>query len=258
MPTVITYNHAASGTQGRLDIYLKPNAPVIVLIQHGGWLQVDKRDSWMLPWIEAFHDDNDFTVVGLNWRFAPTALYPVYMEDLDRAIRTAERRIARAYHRARVPINVLGLSSGGHIAALWALNRAAYAKDYYDSALQVPKVCCIAGVYDLEDATLGAVAEGLIDGMVDHAGWKRPASPITYAALAGAQSTQYYLAHGEDDDLIPFATQFTAMKEALEDAGADVTAKNYVGVDHSIGQNTNVQGTGWAARFAEIISFLET
>lgn len=257
MPTpksrIITYNRQASPTQGRLILHQLPGAPVVVLIQHGGWQEVDYSDTWMIPWVDALTGAG-FTVVGLNWRFAPSYHYPIALEDIDLAIRVAHAALAADYKRSWVPLNVLGFSSGAHLAALWALNRPSYSRQNYDARLNVRTVISMAGAYNLNDGTLNDAALGFLHGFLDTPAWVHAASPIVYAPLASRQNTRYILIHGEADSLLPFDTQAVAMYDAMVVGKAkSVKLRSYPGVGHDIGQYAT---PNWNARLQEVIADL--
>lgn len=248
----VVYNKPANASQGKVHLYVKRGAPVVVLIQHGGWMQVDSRDAYMVPWIDELYD-RGLTVVGLNWRFAPAWQYPVALFDIDLAIRVAHRHLALLYQRDHVTINLLGFSSGAHLAALWTLNRPTYSRDRFDPRLNVKSVVTMAGPYNLGDGALNVTARAFVNGFIPDPVWQAAASPITYAPLAGAMKTHFYLYHGMDDDLVPHETQAVAMYDALSTAGANVTMRAYPGIGHEIGQYTS---PNWAARAAQIVADL--
>lgn len=252
MPLELTYDQSI-GTAGKLDIYLTVGGPVVVLVQHGGWLPVDKRDGWMTPWADAFVAAG-YSVVIANWRSATAYKYPTALYDLDHAIRVAERYLAQAYGCIRCPLNLIGFSSGANLAPLWALNRAAYSREHYDHQLQIATVIGLAGPYDLTAADLPELAESLIAGWMTSSSWEALASPITYAPLAAGLGARWLLMHGELDDIVPY-TQATAMEAALDaEPGVEVTLLNYPTLGHEIGQYTS---DGWADRFAAIRAFIE-
>lgn len=253
MPLELTYDQSL-GTAGKLDIYLSVGGPVVVLVQHGGWLSVDKRDGWMTPWADAFVAAG-YSVVIANWRAATTYKYPIALYDLDHAIRVAERYLAQAYGCIRCPLNLIGFSSGANLAPLWALNRAAYSREHYDPSLQVASLVTLAGPYDLTAEDLPELAETLIGGWMPSDTWRRLASPITYTPIAPGSAPRWLIMHGELDDIVPY-TQATAMYAALdaEPTLGQVTLLNYATMGHEIGQYTS---DGWADRFEDIVAFIE-
>lgn len=252
-PITYTYN-ADTGTSGQVDLYINPGAPLVFLIQHGAWLVIDKQEEHMLPWITALADDSGYSVACANWRSAPEFLCPVALRDIDSAIRAAERYIAQVSGCARCELYLMGFSSGGHLAYQWALNRAAYGGRLYDPGLRLRGVAAIAGAYDLADSNLGETANLLVDGWMPHAGWKALASPLVHAPLAAGSTTRYLIAHGELDELIPYQSQAVAMYDALDAEGVDVTLLSYADVGHDIG---DYESTGWSARLAEYVAWIE-
>lgn len=255
-----TYVYNNSAPEGQREIRVRATylAPTVILIQHGGWQAVDYDDAWMVPWTEALIAEG-FSVAGLNWRFSPGTTYNTAMADIDLAIRTIYSKIVtfnRIWGRPmEVPIHLIGLSSGAHLAVLWALNRANYSKTQWRPNL-VNRVIGLAGAYDLSDPTLGQTATDFIDAFLADPTWKPTASPITYAPTATNDAAEYLLMHGNDDELLPVDTQAQAMRNAVyATSPSKINLITYADIGHEIGQYTS---NGWSDRMRTIVHFLNT
>lgn len=252
------YNSNSPAGQREIRIRATYLAPIVVIIQYGGWQAVDYDDPWQTPWTDAFIAEG-FSVIGINWRFAPGATYETAMQDIDLAIRTAYTKMVnfnRVWGRpSEIPLNIIGMSSGGHLAVQYAINRATYSKNSWRSNL-ITRVIGLAGVYDLNDATLGETANNFINSFISDPTWKTPASPITYAPTAAGDSVEYLLMHGNDDTLLPVETQAQAMYDAVAaTAPSKINLIRYSDIGHEIGQNTS---PGWEDRFRTIVHFFRT
>lgn len=252
------YNNSSPAGQREVKISATYQWPVVVMIQHGGWQTVPYSDSWMEPWNDAFRDEG-FSTIRLNWRFAPGSTYNTALADIDSAIRFAYAKIVnfnKTWGRAlETPINVIGMSSGAHLAVSWALNRAVYSKQAWRPGL-VSGVVGLAGAYDLADGTLNETATGFINDFLADPTWTAEASPITHAPMMVNDVTKYFLIHGEDDELLPIVTQAQAMHTAMAATDANKTGfLSYADIGHEIGQYTS---TGWEGRLNTILHFFRT
>lgn len=253
-------NHSFTYMAGQqrlgLDVVVKGRSyPTVALIQHGGWLQVDKRDPWMVPWIEAFYDAG-FNVVGLNWRSAPEFKFPTALFDIGKALFIATRRLSALLGKdvLNFPMNLVGMSSGGHLATLYALEAARYQFRDFPGPFPYPniKTCIsIAGVYDLRTSENTGVGNGFIECFLPSQSWAPLASPLTYAPFASDKKKSFLLVHGIQDDIIPYQ-QAETMFSRLDEVGADVSFEGY-NLDHTIGQYTS---EGWEERFNSYVSFI--
>jgi arylformamidase len=134
--------YGEAGTQ-TLDLFTVPGAPAPLLVfLHGGWWQaMDKSDfSFIAP---AFHALG-IAVAVVNYSLAPAATVGAIVEESRAALAFLRRRAGELGIDAG-RLAVAGHSAGGHLAAMLALDEAAFAP---------PVVCAISGVFDLEPIRL--------------------------------------------------------------------------------------------------------
>jgi acetyl esterase/lipase len=137
----------ADAPKHKLDLYLpkdKKNFPVMVFIHGGSWRMGDRA---MYPVL-----GNRFAKAGIgvaipSYRLMPGNPHPAQAEDVAAAFAWVYRNIAQ-YGGDIKRIYLVGHSSGGHLAALLALDEAYLAK------LDVPTmairgVAALSGVYDV-------------------------------------------------------------------------------------------------------------
>jgi len=91
--------------------------PVVILVHGGGWSVGDKSGLFHIP-TEALTKAN-FTWFSINYRMAPTYLWPDCYEDTKTAIRWVKAHAAE-YKGDPRRIALVGYSAGGHLVCLAA------------------------------------------------------------------------------------------------------------------------------------------
>ena len=91
--------------------------PVVILVHGGGWSVGDKAGLFHIP-TEALTKAN-FTWFSINYRMAPTYLWPDCFEDTKTAIRWVKTHAAE-YKGDPRRIALVGYSAGGHLVCLAA------------------------------------------------------------------------------------------------------------------------------------------
>jgi acetyl esterase/lipase len=145
----ITYTAGEPKDEGKhkLDLYIptgKPHAPVLVFLHGGSWMTGDRSLYVALG--------NRLARAGIavaipSYRLMPRNPHPAQMEDSAAAFDWVYRHIEQ-YGGDPKRIYVSGHSSGGHLAALLALDES-YLKKYGLSAADIRGVISMSGVYDV-------------------------------------------------------------------------------------------------------------
>lgn len=106
---------APDGHELYVDLYLPEGVehpPLLVWVHGGGWQFGDRAP---LP-TTAFVRDG-YAIASVDYRLSPVAPFPAQIHDVKAAIRFLRANAARyAYDATR--IGILGVSAGGHLAAL--------------------------------------------------------------------------------------------------------------------------------------------
>ncbi len=93
--------------------------PGVVLVHGGGWDSRDYSDNRSIGESLASHG---YTVININYRFPPKNLHPAPIEDLASALAWFKKNAAR-FKLDPERIGLWGYSAGGHITALYALQK---------------------------------------------------------------------------------------------------------------------------------------
>jgi acetyl esterase/lipase len=188
------------------DLY-RPNArtpvPVVLLVHGGGWRS--GRREHMQRFAEGLVA-RGYAAFSIDYRLAPSAVYPAQLDDLRQALVWLQRHAAeRGLDATR--IGAWGYSAGAHLAALAALRPAA-----------VPLRAVIAGglpsdLTALADAPMVRAFVGV--DFSDDAQRYREASPQFQISAAAPPMLLY---HARWDRVVPPA-QAEAMQAALKASG---------------------------------------
>jgi acetyl esterase/lipase len=107
----------------RLDVWrlstTPQHAPVIYYVHGGAWTFGDKREQGR-PMLHEFVR-RGWIVVAINYRLAPSDLWPAQIEDTTRALGWIKKNVA-TYGGDPDRVIVAGGSAGGHLASLLALS----------------------------------------------------------------------------------------------------------------------------------------
>ncbi|MBL8849265.1 MAG: alpha/beta hydrolase [Planctomycetaceae bacterium] len=220
-----------AGVEGRL--------PTVVYIHGGGWREGDKREG--VNRVGSFAPvlvEQGFVAVACNYRLLPKDTYPAQVDDVQRMIRWL-RRHAEDYHIDPDRIGVVGISAGGHLAAMLATRTEHAAQgdelDAYSSRVQA--AVSLAGVHDfsnkpevtnalLEEALLG-IAQGDASKVDD---LREELSPIRFVSK---ESAPLMLVVGTNDTWIPIA-QAEGMADALRAFSVETEIVRIEGAGHGI------------------------
>ena len=216
----------------RLDIYrsARPDAPVVVYAHGGGWIHGDKAEDGVkrLAPIAAY----GVTVVSVNYRLAPQAVFPQQLHDLKGAVRWLR---ANASH-LRLPterVGIWGSSAGAYLGSLLALSEGDSALEgavggNLDQSSAVQAVVHWFGAADLASSAARSELEARLIPFrfeADLLGASDPAELIERArgfsllSRVSPQAPPFLIAHG-DRDRIVLSSESLSLHQALTHAGA--------------------------------------
>jgi acetyl esterase/lipase len=223
----IAYRDDVAAPYNLLDvIHFDDRAPggraAIVLAHGGSWRAGDKADH---NDVVAGLANAGYVVANVNYRLSGTAKFPAAIEDVKAAIRWLRANAAQ-YDVDADRIGLMGLSAGGHLAALAAVTSPRDGLDgsgpHADLSSTVRCVVTRAGIYDFREGAPGKTE--YIDGGItaflgaapcDAPDLARRASPVAYLTR---DDPPMMIIHGTADPKIGYpAAQH--MADALQQAG---------------------------------------
>jgi acetyl esterase/lipase len=232
------------GAELRLDIYrpAEPGTPVVVYVHGGGWTRSDKSadGATRLAPLAA----HGVTVISVDYRLAPHAVFPQQLHDLKgvvRWLRTHEARLGLATGR----LGIWGASAGAYLGSLLALSEG-------DSALEgtvggnleqssaVQAVVHWFGQADLEASAARSELEARLLpfrfeadllGIADPAELAERARGLSLLSRVSTQAPPFLIAHGDRDRIVPPSEGFS-LHNALSHAGARSRFELLAGAGH--------------------------
>lgn len=202
--------YADLGKHGRLDLYrrrepLPQNAPVLLQVHSGMWMTGDKKyDAVPLMLHMAARG---WVCISINYRLAPTHLFPAQIIDVKRAIAWVKEHVAE-FGGDPSFLAISGGSAGGHLAALAALTPgdAEYQPGFEGADTTVQAAVPHYGIYDF--AAVSGTAHAVSrrdrflaryilkkDPVADRDDFER-ASP---ALRVNAEAPAFFVIHGAHD-----------------------------------------------------------
>lgn len=210
----------------RLDLYVPQGLkdfPVVVWVHGGGWRAGSKEqgDSF----IESFAA-HGIGVASVGYRLAPDVQHPKQIEDVARAFAWVHGHIGEHGGDAK-RLFVGGISAGGHLSALLALDGKYLKPHGLDPAKTIAGALPVSGVYKLDGRT------PFLNGLVEHAFGtdekvQREASPVNQVH-AGAPP--FYILFAERDPGV-LRDQGKELSAKIKAAGDDVRCDEVPGVGH--------------------------
>ena len=238
-----------------LDVYrlaMPANAirPVVLYTFGGGWIIGNRHQVGEFGYIKLV--DHGYAVVAADYRYSTTARFPAQIQDVKAALRWI-RANADEYGFDRDRVAILGPSAGGHLAALAGTSGGLAHLDGDGSvggapasegtlSTRVQAVVDFFGPTDLSvyheqhrengigdtdrlDLFLNPLVGGPVDENFDRV---QMANPITYIT---PDDPPFLIIHGDADPIVPYQ-QSLMLRDALQQAGVDVTLLTIEGGDH--------------------------
>jgi acetyl esterase/lipase len=177
-----------AGRKNLLDVYrhrAHPSGAPILIHLHGGALFAGRKNREALPLLYRLASQ-DWVCISANYRLRPAARFPDHLIDVKKVIAWV-REHGYEYGVDPAVVFVAGSSSGGQLAALAALtpNDPAYQPGFEHADTSVTAVICLHGYYGEPDTRQ-----------------RSPSSPLAYD---GTDAPPFFVAHGDQDSLLPAA-----------------------------------------------------
>lgn len=172
--------------------------PALVYVHGGSWMHGDKSEAGLFASMMTAHG---YLVVSINYRLYPAAQFPAMIQDVKCAVRSL-RANAVQYNLNPNHIGAVGVSAGGHLAALLGTTDASAGWDvgeYLDQSSRVQAVIAMAGVMDLSRNFPNADIEAM--RRVGFGEFNMlEASPISHVT---PDAPPFLLIHGDRDEVVP-------------------------------------------------------
>ncbi len=202
-----------------LDVYLPPGDgpfPAVIVIPGGKWVEIDKTKHADVP---AYFAQHGIAAFSIEYRSALEFPYPAAVRDVRSAVRWVRSHAAQ-YQVDPSELGAIGVSSGGHLAALVA----AMGAGPLDQGARVSVVASWSGMMDLrplvdssDEVMRSAVRTFLgCSGGPSCADTARAASPIVHV---DPSDPPMVLVNGSDE-IVPI-DQAQSMGDALAAAGVE-------------------------------------
>jgi len=208
------------GWQGKMDIYLLPNAtrpaPIVINIHGGGWNHgVKESQTGFSTFFKA-----GFAVANIEYRLTSYATAPAAIEDT---------RCALAYviaHAKELNIDVskiviIGGSAGGHLALMGGLLANDHQFDTNCSGVENIKVAAIIDKYGITDVWDWGYGKNITSkSAINWLGAKardeafaKSVSPIYYV---NKKSPPTFIVHGDADPTVPYQQSVALYNKFVE------------------------------------------
>jgi len=222
------------GANLTLDLYLPSAAqacPAIVFVHGGGWKSGDKA-SWRdeaLRFAEA-----GYVGISVNYRLAPTHLFPAAVEDVKAAVRWLR---AHAAELGVDPdrIGAMGSSAGGHLVAMLGVTDGTEGLEGSSGDLTLSsRVQAVVDYFGPTDLTvMGMLADPAIVAFFGGTCAEKPvacasASPATYVS---SDDPPFLIVHGTRDGRVPFS-QSEILRDRLLAVGVEAELLALEGAGH--------------------------
>ena len=215
--TVKTVQYGKSPRQA-MDVY-RPNVdqgkPTVVFVYGGAWRSGTKKDY---KFIGHALTQLGHAVIIPDYQLYPVVSFPVFIEDVAKAVKQAELRSENLFGRNMDKIVLMGHSAGGHTASLLYTDTGYFKRNRVSA--DVVGMIGLAGPYDL---TLEYTE---IVGVFDGAG--KRSQPIDY--IKPGLAPALLLSGANDKRVLPYHSK--TFSEELAINGVDVRTRYYPNTNH--------------------------
>jgi acetyl esterase/lipase len=194
------------GAKLRLDLYYPTvaryhHAPLVLWIHGGTWIRGSRSSAAPDPQVATLRA-NGFAVAAIDYSLAPAHKFPAPVQDLTCGVRYLRSHHA-TLHIDRYHIGALGVSAGGHLAAMLGVNDGSgtfIGGGFPGISSTVQAVAALYGVHDLTLHDLAGYDERELPHIFGPRRNWAAASPIHYVRAGVAP---FLLVHGDRDSDVP-------------------------------------------------------
>ena len=232
------------GTRDKMDIYRSETStserPVLVFVHGGSWNSGSKD---IYKFLADGFTQIGYDVVVPNYRLYPDAVFPEFLNDNARAVKSVEENFPNR------PIVLMGHSAGAYNVLMLGL------KDDYLKSVGVDRCTSISGVVGL------AAPTGLVP--LDSEPWTtifpdRFTGQDAVLNNVSAPSPAIFLGHGSEDETV-FPQNSEALAEKVSARGGKADVKLYAKQSHSdVVKVLSRHFDGDVSLKDDIIGFIET
>jgi acetyl esterase/lipase len=225
--------------------------PLVVMIHGGGWISGDRYD--FLEEAQVFAAAG-FAAATVEYRLAPLHPYPAAVADVMAFVRYARGNAAELGIDPE-RIGAMGVSAGGHLAAMLGVAGKRPTADDHTSGGETRRIQAVVDLCGITDIThpegrhfpvaweflrqfMGCAYSG------NEETW-REASPLCHVT---PEAASFLIMHGREDDIVPLE-QSHRLKEALEGAGVQADLHVLPGEGHGFTHPTWLELRGVALEF---------
>jgi len=215
--TVKTVKYGKKDRQS-MDVYrpkVDQGKPTVVFVYGGAWRSGTKKD---FRFIGHALTQLGHAVIIPDYQLYPVVSFPVFIEDVAKAVKQVELRSSNLLGRNLDEIVVMGHSAGGHTAAMLYTDKGYFKRNRVKA--DVVGMIGLAGPYDL---TLEYTE---IVGVFDGAG--KRSQPIDY--IKPGLAPALLLSGANDKRVLPYHSK--TFSEELAINGVDVRTRYYPNTNH--------------------------
>jgi acetyl esterase/lipase len=222
----------------KMDIFFPTNAngpsPALIYIHGGAWIIGDKTKGFQLEELPVLSEKGYF-IASVEYRLAPEYPFPAMIEDIKCSVRFL-RAHAQELNINPDKIGVIGVSAGGHLAALLGLADETAGWDTGQYLEQSSRVQAVVDMFGPTDFTDPAYEEKLkkrgyllFSNVSPDQSMLAAASPITYVT---AGKPPFLIIQGDKDEVV-----LPSQSQALYDRLTAVGVPSFLQIVNNAGHN---------------------
>lgn len=198
------------------------NSDTLIIVIHGGaWIAGDKN---YMANVAKFFSQQDYSVVNMNYRLAPTWKYDTQLKDITSVISYIDSNRERFKLNSNYKIVLIGHSAGAHLSDLYGVRES-----YYGGSKNVDYVVSLAGPTDIPVYNSEGEIDRALDAFRGDAS-KEEISPSRNVPMN--ERTKFFLLVGTNDNLVS-EEQVTLFEQALQEKNAYVETFIVQGKNHN-------------------------
>lgn len=196
LPLTITNVTYCNGE--KLDLFVpqsKQPVPLVIYIHGGGW-RYGSKVGGLFPDVKTL-TSKGYAVASVNYRLSARAKFPAQIQDIFCAVRFL-RSQARIYNLDREKFGLIGISAGGHLAALAATasDQPMYTSgDYQEQSSKIQAAVILSGLLDLTDKAFSTATKQNIKELLGPGETALSSSPTSYLSADDPPMFALYASH---------------------------------------------------------------